>query len=243
MAIERVVAVILAAGKSTRIKSPVTKLLHPLGDKPLIGWVVDACEGCGISDLILVVGHQATGIKQVFGDRYRYVLQSQPLGTGHALMQVNTLLYDFDGDLLVLAGDAAFVTSNVLEKLLSRHRKTGSKATILTGMLEDPGAYGRIVRDAQGTVSRIVEAKDASAEELKIHEVNSATYCFDARDILPLLSLINNKNRKQEYLLTDIIRIAREHKLKVESLISSDPNIVRGVNTEEDFEIARELLA
>lgn len=239
---ERVVAVILAAGKSTRVKSPVTKLLHPLGKKPLIRWVVDACEGCGISTLILVVGYQANRIRETLGDTHRYVLQSEPLGTGHALMQVNKLLSDYDGDLVVLAGDAAFMNPSILADLISHHRKTESKATILTGILEDPAAYGRIVRDSEGMVERIVETKDATVEELQIHEVNSATYCFDARKILPLLHLINNKNKKEEYLLTDVIKIAREHGLKVESLVSPDSNVVRGVNTEEDFEIARKLL-
>ncbi len=238
-----VVAVILAAGKSTRIESPVTKLLHPLGDKPLIRWVVDACTECGISSLIFVVGYQAERLKETLGDSHEYVFQLEPLGTGHALMQANELLSDHDGDLVVLAGDAPFVNSNILAELISHHRKTRSKATILTGRLDDPGAYGRIVRDSEGMVERIVEAKDATPEELKIDEVNSATYCFDARSILPLLHLIDNKNRKEEYLLTDVIEIARKHHLKVESFISPDPNVVRGVNTEEDFEIARRLLA
>lgn len=236
------IAVILAAGKSTRLKSPVSKLLHPLGDKPLIRWAADACEECGISRLIFVVGHQSERIKETLGDSYEYVLQLEPLGTGHALMQVHGLLRGYDGDLLVLAGDAPFVRSNIIEDLVSHHKKTKSKATILTGLLEDPGAYGRIIRNNEGMVERIVEASDANSEQLKIHEVNSAIYCFDARSILPLLRMINNKNRKREYLLTDVVKIARENDLKVESLVSPDPNVVRGVNTEEDFAIARNLL-
>lgn len=239
---KRVVAVILAAGKSTRIKSPVTKLLHPLADKPVIRWVVDACKGCGISRIILVVGHQSDRIKEVLGMEYEYVLQLEALGTGHALMQAEKVLKGYDGDLLVLAGDAPFVNPEILEKLIEHHRKTSSNATILTGRLEDPASYGRIVRNAKGVVERIVEAKDANSEELSIDEVNSGIYCFDAPSILPLLHLIDNKNAKHEYLLTDVIKIAREHNLKVETFVSPDPNIVRGVNTEGDFEIARKLL-
>jgi bifunctional UDP-N-acetylglucosamine pyrophosphorylase/glucosamine-1-phosphate N-acetyltransferase len=220
----------------------VTKLLHPLGNKPLIMWVADACEQVGISRLVFVLGHQGERIREVLGQSYEYVEQLEALGTGHALMQARELLTGWSGDLVVLAGDAPFVRSDVIAGLVAHHRETGSKATILTGRLKDPGAYGRIVRDNEGKVTRIVEARDASPRELEIKEVNSAAYCFDARAILPLLDLIGNDNEKGEYLLTDVIWIAWERDLAVETFVSPDPNVVRGVNTEEDFRIARDLL-
>ena len=238
----KLAAVILAAGKSTRMKSELTKLLHPLGGKPLIQWVVDACRNCGISRIILVVGHQAEKIEQTLGETCEYVFQREPLGTGHALMQAERSLTGYDADLLVLVGDAPFVTPDILREFIAYHQRTGSHVTILTGRLEDPASYGRIVRDEGGRVERIVEAKDAGPQELRINEVNSAIYCFDAPAILPLLHLIDNENAKHEYLLTDVIKIARERNLRVDSFVSPDPNVVRGLNSDEDFELARRLL-
>jgi bifunctional UDP-N-acetylglucosamine pyrophosphorylase/glucosamine-1-phosphate N-acetyltransferase len=217
-------------------------LLHPLGNKPLIKWVADACEDAGISHLVFVLGHQGERIKEVLGQDYEYVEQLEALGTGHALLQARQLLTGWSGDLVVLAGDAPFVRPEVITGFVTHHRETGSHATILTGRLRNPGAYGRIVRNSEGQVTRIVEARDASPEELNIREVNSAAYCFDAQAILPLLDLIGNDNEKGEYLLTDVIWIAREHGLGVETFVSLDPNVVRGVNTEEDFRIARDIL-
>jgi bifunctional UDP-N-acetylglucosamine pyrophosphorylase/glucosamine-1-phosphate N-acetyltransferase len=239
---EKTLAVILAAGRSTRWKSKVTKLVHPLGGKPLIRWVADACLGCGIERLIFVVSHQAERVIATLGKEYEYVYQQEPLGTGHALLQAADLLAGFDGDILVLAADSPFLTSGILTQLISHHRTVSSDATILTGRIRDPGSYGRIVRDSDGQVSKIVEAKDASPEQLKIDEVNSATYCFRASSILPLLSLIGNDNVKGEYLLTDVIRIARDQGLKIESFVSPDAKVIRGVNTKEDFRIATSLL-
>jgi bifunctional UDP-N-acetylglucosamine pyrophosphorylase/glucosamine-1-phosphate N-acetyltransferase len=239
---DRIAAVILAAGKSTRWKSEVTKLVHPLGNKPLVRWVADACLECGIKRLIFVVSHQAERVISALGKDYEYVYQHEPLGTGHALLQAADHLADFDGDVLVLAADSPFVSAEILKQLISHHHEASSHATILTGRIDDPGAYGRIVRGPDGQVQEIVEAKDATPEQRTIEEVNSATYCFAASSILPLLPLIDNDNVKGEYLLTDVIRIARERGLRIESFVSPDPNVIRGVNTKEDFEIASRLL-
>ncbi len=237
-----IIGVTLAAGKSTRMEDNLIKVLHRLNNEPIISRVVDSVKDAGIDRQIVMIGHQGEAVRKTLGENFEYIEQKEQLGTGHALLQVVPLLTDYDGHLLVLVGDAPFITSKILRELIDYHLSVDADATILTGYLDEPGSYGRIIRDKDGKVERIVEFKNATREEREIKEVNSAIYCFKARSILPLLPLIDNYNVKGEYLLTDIIKIVYKKGLKICAYCSKDPNIVRGINTAEELELAEEII-
>jgi len=229
------IAVILAAGKGTRMKSDLPKVLHPLLGKPLVLYVTKAVRNVGIDDIILVVGHKAEMVKDELGQDYRYVLQKEQLGTGHALMITSEELKGFHGDVLVLVGDAPFLTPDVIKRLVLRHRETGASATMMTAIMDPPPPYGRIVRDSNGKVLRIVEDKDATPEEKKITEVNTSHYCFRSEDVFPLLSQLSTNNNQGEYYLTDIIEFLTKNGSLVETLPEYDPDVLKGINSQEEL--------
>lgn len=232
---DKLTTVILAAGKSTRMVSNMSKLIHDVCGQPLVKYVYDASRKCGITENIVVVGHMAAEVKKVLGPSCTYVRQSRLGGTGHALMQAAPLVKDFRGDLLVLPGDAPFITSDVLKTLIRRHRKTGAAATILTAVLPDPGSYGRIVRGPDGAVIKIVEMKDAGLREIEIREVNSGVYCFDCQTLLKILPELQNRNAQGEYYLTDVIGFMFGKNFTVETVLAQDPTVVLGVNNRIEF--------
>jgi len=229
------VAVVLAAGKSTRMSSGMNKMVHELAGKPLIKYPTDAAREAGVGRIIVVVGHAAEQVTRTLGEGFTYVRQEKQLGTGHALMQAIPELAGFSGDVLVFNGDSVFLTADSFKTLIKHHRAAKAAATILTAMLPDPGSYGRIVRGADGGVLKIVEKRDASLVELKINEVNSGTYVFGADTVLPLLSDIDSRNAQKEFYLTDIIGLCFGKNLKVETLVSEDPSVVLGVNTRKEL--------
>jgi len=233
---ENVVAVVLAAGESRRMKSNLSKLLYPVGGKTLVELPVQACFDAGVEKVIVVVGHQAEKVKKVLKERCIYVYQERRLGTGDALKKASFLIEDFKGELLVLPGDAPFVTGDVLKRLLDCHRRKKVCATVLTAILEEPGSYGRILRDGQGFVKGVVEAKNATEEELKIKEVNSGIYCFDNQKIIKVLPELKKNNLTGEFYLTDVFEIFYRMGEKVQALMVEDKNVVLGINTPEDFE-------
>ncbi len=226
-----VTAVILAAGKGVRMKSRLPKVLHNLMGRPIVSYVIEACQKAKVNRIILVVGHQAELVKNTLGPDFEYVEQTRQLGTGHALMMAAEKLPDLKGDLLVLAGDTPFLTGQVLKKLIQRHQNTHAAATLMTAVMDPPPAYGRIVRDASGHLIRIVEERDATSEEKKITEVNTSHYCFQASKVLPLLSGLNTQNDQGEYYLTDIIQILAQQDDKIETVTSKDPNVLIGINS------------
>ena len=227
---DRMTAVILAAGKSTRMVSNMSKLVHDVCGQPLVKYVQDAVKQSGIGKSIVVVGPEGQEVKRVLGRSARYVLQDRQAGTGHALMQAMPLLKDFSGDILVLPGDAPFMTSEVLKLLISRHRRTKADVTVLTAVLPDPGSYGRIVRGPDGNVVKIVERKDAGLKEIEIREVNSGMYCFKSKHLLDILPELDNHNAQGEYYLTDVIGVMFGKNLKVETVLAQDPTVMLGVN-------------
>lgn len=237
-----IIGIILAAGKSTRMKDNLIKVLYKLNNKPIISRIVSSAKDAGIDRQIVIIGHQGEAVRKTLGENFEYIEQKEQLGTGHALLQVVPSLTDYDGHLLVLVGDAPFITSKILRELIDYHLSMDADATILTGYLDDPSSYGRIVREKNGKVERIVEFKDATCEEREIKEVNSAIYCFKAKSILPLLSLIDNDNMKGEYLLTDVIKISYKKGLKICAYCSKEPDIVRGINTAQELELAEEII-
>ncbi|RLE06639.1 UDP-N-acetylglucosamine diphosphorylase [Candidatus Aerophobetes bacterium] len=235
---DNVKAVILAAGESKRMKSGLTKLLHRLGRKALVEFPAGACKECGIKDVIVVVGYQADRVISVLGNSFTYIYQEKRLGTGDALKKALPLLKDFKGELLVLPGDAPFVTASVLKNLIACHRKSKPAATILTASIPDPSHYGRIIRNGYNQIKRIVEYKNATGEELGIKEVNSGVYCFDTQAVISVIPELQPNPVTGEYYLTDVVSLLNDKGYRVEAFFSKDPTIVLGVNTPEDFETA-----
>ncbi|MCD6232013.1 NTP transferase domain-containing protein [Candidatus Aerophobetes bacterium] len=235
-------AVVLAAGEGTRMKSPLTKLLHRIDYQELVKFPVGACVKSGVSKVIVVVGHQAEKVKSVLGNNFEYVYQKERRGTGDALKQAIPLLKDFGGELIVLPGDAPFVTPSILKELVQYQRKRESAATVLTALLPNPTHYGRIVRDGYRQIKKIVEIKDATSEELKIKEVNSGIYCFNTRELLPVLPLLKCNNASREYYLTDVVELFHQKGLRVEAMRTKDSLVVLGVNTPEELKRAWKIL-
>ncbi|MFW5986565.1 MAG: sugar phosphate nucleotidyltransferase, partial [Halanaerobiales bacterium] len=174
-------SIILAAGKGTRMKSELTKVLHPLAGKPMLSHVVETLKQIDDNKIICVVGHQGERVKKTVGSGINYVEQKRQLGTGHAVMQVKEFLAGYEGSVLIVCGDTPLLRTDTLIKFIAIHKEKNSDLSILTASLAEPGSYGRIVRSKNGeTVERIVEAADASRVEKEIREVNSGVYCFRA---------------------------------------------------------------
>jgi bifunctional UDP-N-acetylglucosamine pyrophosphorylase/glucosamine-1-phosphate N-acetyltransferase len=224
-------AIVLAAGLGTRMRSKLPKVVHEICGKPMISLVLDALEAAGAERAFVVVGHLAELVEEVVGARAVCVLQSEQKGTGHAVMQVEDALSGYDGQVVVAAGDAAYLTEADLRSLVNHHQETKASATVLSSILENPFGYGRVAREASGRIRRIVEEKDCSPEEARICEVNSSVYCFEKRDLFSALSRITPDNVQGEYYLTDVIEVMIREGLRVEAVISKDPLTAQGINT------------
>ena len=236
------VAVILAAGKGTRMKSELPKVLHPILGKPMVSYIVDACRKAGVERTILVIGHKADLVRETLGPDHEYVEQGQQLGTGHALLTASESLKDFKGDILVLAGDTPLLTGNILKKLIKKHKTKNASATMMTAVIDPPPAYGRVIRDESGRILRIVEDRDATREEKAVTEVNTSHYCFSAEKILPLLSSLDTRNDQGEYYLTDVIHLLARRNETIETVASDDPNVLMGINSRKDLSQVSKLL-
>lgn len=223
-------AVILAAGKGTRMKSDLPKVLHPVGGKPMLGHVLDAVAQAGATQRIVVAGFGARQVIDFVGNDARVVLQEKQLGTAHALLQAEDELKDFSGDLLVVCGDTPLLRGSTLANLARHHRETGAAATLLTAEMADPTGYGRVIRAANGNVARIVEQKDASPEELQVKEINTGVYCFKVPGLFAALKEISPANAQGEYYLTDIIGIFTQRGMNVQAVALADAQEVQGIN-------------
>lgn len=235
-------ALILAAGKSTRMRSRLPKSLHPLCGLPLTGHVVRACRACGVGRIIVVVGHEADMVREGLGDDLEYVRQVEQRGSGDAVRAAESLLEGFTRSLLVLAGDVPLLRPATLQRLLAHHQHTTAAATLLTAVLEDPTGYGRVVRNLDGTVARIVEHRDATPEERAIREWNPSVYCFQAPALFSAVKEIRADNAQGEYYLTDVIGVLTRRGERVEAIQTDDPKEVFGVNTRVELaQLARVL--
>lgn len=223
-------AVILAAGQGTRMKSKLYKVLHPVCGKPMVEHVVDHVTSLNLEKIVTVVGHGAEMVKNHLGNRSDYVLQEEQLGTAHAVMQAAPILKNLQGITLVICGDTPLITPETMEKLVEQHESTGAKATILTAYAADPSGYGRIIRDNNGHVKKIVEHKDASDDELKVTEINTGTYCFDNEALFQALTNVSNDNVQGEYYLPDVIEILKNQNEIVTAYQTLDLDETLGVN-------------
>lgn len=237
-----VAAIVLAAGESKRMHSRLVKVLHPLAGKPLIAHVLAPLRALGVSRTLVVVGHQRELVQDALqGPDIEFVVQEEPLGTGHALLQSRAQLQGFDGDLLVTAGDTPLLREETLAALLRHHRATGAAATILTAVLDQPAGYGRVLREGSAVIG-IVEHRDATPEQLRIREVNTAIYCFRAADALPALDLVQRGNRQGEYYLTDLPPLLRDVSGGVQAVTIADPEEILGINDREQLACAESVL-
>lgn len=223
-------AIILAAGKGTRMKSKVYKVLHKVCGKTMVEHVLGQLEKAHMDKMVTIVGYGADDVKKVIGNRSEFAVQDKQLGTGHAVMQAKDILGKIDGETLVVSGDTPLLTAETFNKLLSFHEKRHAAVTVLTSIAPNPFGYGRIVRDNLGNVERIVEQKDASEEEQEIKEVNTGVYCFDNQKLFAALRLVNNNNAQGEYYLTDVIGILKNQGEIVSAYQMPDFDESMGVN-------------
>jgi len=229
--------VILAAGKGTRMKSALPKVIHPLAGRPIIEHVLSTASGLHASNTVLVVGHEADQVRAALAahSTLQFVVQSPQLGTGHALLQTESVLAGRTGTVLLLYGDVPLLRSSTLEQLLERHHAARAAATVLTAELDDPYGYGRIVRDESGRIARIVEERDASSEERAVREINSGIYAFSLVNLYDALRGLATDNAQGEYYLTDLIAAYHRRGLRLETLRLDDETELRGVNSRVDL--------
>jgi bifunctional UDP-N-acetylglucosamine pyrophosphorylase/glucosamine-1-phosphate N-acetyltransferase len=223
-------AVILAAGQGTRMKSSLYKVLHPVCGKPMVQHVLDHISKLDLAKIVTVVGHGAEIVKSELGDVSEYALQSEQLGTAHAVMQAASYLENEEGTTIVICGDTPLITPDTLNSLLTHHQETNAMATILTAKADDPTGYGRIVRNEMGTVEKIVEHKDATELERGIPEINTGTYCFDNKELFKALSNVSNDNVQGEYYLPDVIEILQKEVKIVSAYQTASFDETLGVN-------------
>ncbi len=237
-------ALILAAGKGTRMKSDLAKVLHPLGGRAMVHWVMDSAEAAGLAPSILVIGHQADQLRtELAGRDARFALQSEQLGTGHAVMMARAEIEKLEGDLLVLSGDVPLIRPETLAELVALHRERWAAATVLSAELDDPAGYGRILRNAEGDLEAIREHRDASESERALREINSGIYVFRISDLLEALDLLRDDNEQGEYYLTDTLEILRSRGRRVAAMICADPEEIGGINDSEQLAAAERILA
>jgi bifunctional UDP-N-acetylglucosamine pyrophosphorylase/glucosamine-1-phosphate N-acetyltransferase len=231
-------AIILAAGKGTRMNSDLPKVVHPVADKPMVWWVAEACRRAGVSRCVVVVGYRAGDVKRALADRDDcvFVEQTEQLGTGHAArMAAPLFVNDSSADVFVLAGDGPLIRDATLTRLLQAHRENGAAATLATAVLDDPSGYGRVVRHADGSFRQIVEQKDATPAQLAVREVNPSYYCFRSDLLFAALAEVKNTNSQREYYLTDVPALlqAQGHRVSVVDAVPAED--VLSINTPEQL--------
>ncbi len=238
------VAVVLAAGKSTRMKSAVPKVLHPIFGRPMIEYVLDAARGAGAERIVVVVGHKADEVKNALSHHsdVEFALQTEQKGTGHAVMMCREHLVDHDGSVLVLAGDTPLLKSSSLQGLLDVQTDEHAACVIGTADTEANFGLGRIVRDDGGTFLRIVEQKDASPTEQKITEINTGCFAFDCQKLLESLTELSTDNEQGEYYLTDCPAIMKSDGEPVVASLQFDIAEAIGVNTRSQLATVRQAI-
>lgn len=231
-------AIILAAGKGTRMTGDLPKVLHRVAGRPMVCWVIDACLKAGVSRCIVVVGYHGDQVQQVVGDQTdcAFVVQHEQLGTGHAARMAKPL-FDHTGprDVFVLPGDAPLIRWQTLTRLIQTHRATGAAATLAVAVLENPNGYGRVIRDEDGSFRAIVEQKDATDPQRKIRQINTGYYCFRSSRLFETLSRVGHDNVQGEYYLTDVPGLMAQAGETVAIVDAVPPEDVMGINTPQQL--------
>ncbi len=239
----QLVTLIMAAGKGTRMKSDLAKVLHPIDGQPMIHYVIKLARELGSSRVIAIIGHQKERVRaELDYEHIEYALQEPQLGTGHAVMQAEPLLHNYGGDVLVLSGDVPLLTEKTMRRLIGLHRDHHAMATVLTTVMPDPTGYGRVIRGTNDDVVKIVEHKDATEDERKIREINSGIYVFNSGELFSALKKINSDNAQNEYYLPDVLKVLILENKKVSALITEDYHEISGINTVEQLKEAEQIL-
>lgn len=235
---EKLKAVILAAGKGTRMKSDLPKVVHRIEGKCLVDYVIEAALLAGAEEICLVVGYKHEEVRaSILHKDVTYVLQEEQLGTGHAVKCAREFLGE-EGQTLILFGDTPLITAETLKRLREYHQQKGNAVTVLSARVEDPTGYGRIIRDEEGNFIKSVEHKDASETELLSHEMNSGMYIFETKELEEALDKILPNNAQGEYYLPDTLTIIKEKGLAVDAFALEDAEDVIGVNDQEQLSAA-----
>lgn len=239
-------SIILAAGKGTRMKSDTPKVLHQIFNKTLLGYVIDAVNNTKLADEnYVIVGHQAEKVEEYVNEHYdnaKTVLQSPQLGTGHAVSMVCPYLEDFEGEVIILCGDTPLITSETLKTFIAGHRELNSDITVMSAVFDNPTNYGRIVRNADGSLNSIVEEKDATVEQKAIKEINAGIYCLNWTKVKNSFSQLKTNNAQGEYYLTDIIKWGNENGLSVNAHILERNEEIYGINSKINLAEATKIM-
>lgn len=223
--------VILAAGKGTRMKSDLPKVLHKINGRPMVHYVIDLANALHSRKIILIIGHEKELVKQACqGLDVMFAVQEPQLGTGHAVQMTEGLLKEYIGDVLVLSGDVPLLTSATIDELVHAHQANSATATLLTSDLENPDGYGRIIRGTDNSVKKIVEHKDATESEQAVKEINVGIYIFKSPDLFRALKMVKNDNSQGEYYLPDVISIFISENKKVFAVKTANFDETRGIN-------------
>lgn len=234
-------AIILAAGKGTRMKSKHPKVVHKVCGKEMVNHVIDVSKKSGVQDVVVILGHGSETVKESIPSDSQIAMQTEQLGTGHAVKMAKEYIND-DDTIVVLCGDTPLVQEDTLRRLFAYHIEKGYVATVLTTKVDNPTGYGRIIRDNHEDLLKIVEQKDASEEEKLVNEINSGIYCFDGKSLREALDLIDNNNAQGEYYLTDTIKIMRDKGQKVGAYNGSTIEELMGVNSRVELSKAEEIM-
>lgn len=228
--------VILAAGKGTRMKSDLPKVLHIVDNKPMLIHVIDLARQLNSERIIAILGYKKyLVIEAINSENVEYVIQEPQLGTGHAVQQTYPLLKDFDGDVLVLSGDVPLLRKSTIDKMLIIHRESDNGATVLTAIFGNPHGYGRVIRNNNDTLDYIIEEKDCNDEQRKIKEINAGIYIFKSKELFPALNKIKNDNKQNEYYLPDTLKYIAKAGQSIALHITGEPIEITGVNTVEQL--------
>ena len=237
-----IMAIVMAAGKGTRMKSKKSKLVQKIYGKEVVKRAVENAKKAGVNEIVAVVGYMKEEVMAVLGNDVKYAYQEEMLGTGHAVMQAKEFLKGKKGKVLVLNGDVPLIRPETLNKLLEKSIENKEYATLLTAIYDNPTGYGRIVRDEGGNISAIVEEKDTTEEQKEIKEINAGIYCFDIEELLLALDKISPNNAQGEYYLTDVIQIMNEKGLKTGAVIVEDNTEILGINDRIQLEMLTKVL-
>jgi len=237
----KIKAVILAAGKGTRMKSDLPKVLHKVNGRPMVEYAIKAAKDAGALDVCVIVGYGAKQVQDTVCEIVEYRVQEEQLGTGHAVKCAQDFIGK-EGETIVLCGDTPLVKADTLKQLIDMHKKMSNGVTVLSAKLEDATGYGRIIRDKDGNFVKIVEHKDATEEERLVNEVNSGMYIFNSEALSMSLDMITNNNAQGEYYLTDTIALIKRFGLSVAAMPVEDPDDILGVNSPEQLKDAEEIM-
>lgn len=228
--------VIMAAGKGTRMKSDLPKVLHLVDNKPMLMHVINLARQLDSERIINIFGHKKElVIDAIKSENVEYVIQEPQLGTGHAVQQTEKLLKYFTGDVLVLSGDVPLLRKSTLDKMLRIHREADNGATVLTAIFKDPHGYGRVIRKKNDTLNCIIEDKDCTNEQRKIQEINAGIYIFKSKELFSALNKIKNDNKQNEYYLPDALKYIAKNGQSIALHITDEPIEISGVNTVEQL--------